>query len=159
MATKIYFGLARYSTVVHNPTLVPRGFSRSWTSVRWRGRWRENLWAHTSGPIQSETVLRISESKSDSETSITASDWIDVFKGLNVCTQRFPHISILHLTLIREWESLWVPGTNYKSIDFLHVRQTDRFICTMIKLRSCTCTCINQKTMVEKYYIQGTYSL
>ena len=52
---------------------------------------RENLGAHMFGglntPIQSEAVFEVSKSKSDS-----ASDWIDVFKGPNVCTQRFSRV-------------------------------------------------------------------
>ena len=33
--------------------------------------------------------FKVSESKTDSETSITASDWIGAFKGPNACAQRF----------------------------------------------------------------------
>ena len=46
--------------------------------------------------IQFGAIYQVSEPKSDSETSITASDWIGTFKGPNVCTQRFSCIR-LHL--------------------------------------------------------------
>ena len=63
-------------------------------------------------PSQPGAICEVSESKSDSESSMTASDWIGAFKGPNVCTQRFSHFSPLHLrlTLIREQPNLWVPG-------------------------------------------------
>ena len=70
---------------------------------------RENLWAHTLGPlnapIQSEAVFNVSESDFDSETSITTSDWIGTFKGPNVCAQRFSHVSSLLQSLphARSW--------------------------------------------------------
>ena len=67
-----------------------------------QSRTRENLWVHTLGPLKS--------SKSDSETLITASDRIGMFKGPRVCTHRFSHILPFHLTLVSEWENLWVPG-------------------------------------------------
>ena len=59
-------------------------FSRSRTSVRRRGgrNAREPLCAHIK-----------TKSKSDTETSITASDWIGAFKGPNVCAQKFSRVS------------------------------------------------------------------
>ena len=78
--------------------LVPRGFL---AHERARDKTREKLWAHTLGPlntpIQSEAVIEVSESDSDSQT---ACDWIGVFKGPYVCTQRFSHVSSLRLTLV-----------------------------------------------------------
>ena len=56
--------------------------------VKRQSRTRENLWVHTLGPLKS--------SKSDSETLITASDWIGMFKGPRVCTHRFSHILPFH---------------------------------------------------------------
>ena len=83
-------------------------------SMRWGGGWRgeakrENLWAHMLGPlnapIQSKAVCEVSESKSDSETSIMASDWIGVFKGPSA-PRGSPHISPLLLMLVHEREKL-----------------------------------------------------
>ena len=66
----------------------------------------ENLWAHTLGPlnvpIQSEAIYEVSKSKSDSETSITASYWVCASKEPKECAQRFSHILPLHLILVHE---------------------------------------------------------
>ena len=74
-------------------------FSHSRTSMRRRGEMPENLWVPTLGPldvlIQSEAVCEVSESNSNSETSITAFDWISTFKGPNMCAQRFSHIRLI----------------------------------------------------------------
>ena len=43
-------------------------------------------------PIQSEAVIEVSESDFDFETSKMASDWIGMFEGPNVCTQRFSRV-------------------------------------------------------------------
>ena len=50
-------------------------------------------------------------SKPYSETSVTASDWIDAFKGPTVCAKRFSRVSPLRLTLVRERENVGVPDT------------------------------------------------
>ena len=69
-------------------------------------------------PIQSEAVIEVSESNFDSETLQTDSDWMGMFKGPNVCSQRFSHISPLRLTLVHERENLWVSayGSTYISL-------------------------------------------
>ena len=71
---------------------------------------RKNLWAHTLGPlnapIQSEAACEVWESKSDSETSIAASDWIGAFKGPNVCTQSFLRFASSPHARSRERKSL-----------------------------------------------------
>ena len=61
-------------------------------------------------PIQSEAIFKVYVSKSDSETLKAASDWIGVFKGPNVCVQRFSGVLPLRLTLVHEREKLWFPG-------------------------------------------------
>ena len=76
---------------------------------------REPLGAHTLGPlnvpIQSEAIIELSELRFDLETSQTASDWISMSKGINMCTQRFSCLaSPLCLTLVRERENVWIPG-------------------------------------------------
>ena len=67
---------------------------------------RENLLVHTLGPlnipIQSEAICEVSESKSSSESSIAASDWVGAFKGCNRCAQRFSRVSPLRLMLVCE---------------------------------------------------------
>ena len=65
---------------------------------------QENLWAHTLGPLNVTTQPvaffgGVSETNSDPETSITASDWIHMSKGHNVCGQSsltFDFASSLH---------------------------------------------------------------
>ena len=86
----------------------------SFASKRWAKSWSRtqyNHWAHTLRSLNAPIQIA---SKSDSETSVTASDWIGAFKGPNVGTQRFSRISPLpqplRLTLVRERENLWVPG-------------------------------------------------
>ena len=67
---------------------------------------REPLGTHMLGPLnvpfQSQAVIEVSESDFDSETSETAYDWIGMFKGPNVCAQRFSCASHLHLTLVHQ---------------------------------------------------------
>ena len=75
-----------------------------------QSRTRENLWAHTLGPlnapIQSEADFEVS---SQNRTFITASDWIGAFKGPN---QRFSRVGLC-LALVREREKLWFPRVGF----------------------------------------------
>ena len=92
-------------------TLEPRGFlaHEQAYSEEAKLKW-EILWVLRFGPlnapIQSGAIIEVSVSKSDSEM---ASDWIGMFKGPNVCTQRFSCVSPLRHMLVRKWENLWVP--------------------------------------------------
>ena len=63
-------------------------------------------------PIQSQAIIEVFESDFDLETSQTASDWIGMFKGPNMCAQRFSHIQLRLLTLRSSMskKTLWVPG-------------------------------------------------
>ena len=65
---------------------------------------QDMLWAHTLGPlntfIQSEAIIEVSESDFDSEISKTASDLIGMFKGPNMCTQRFSCVLPVRVTLV-----------------------------------------------------------
>ena len=82
--------------------------------MRRRGETQQNLWVHMLGPlsvlIQSEALSQISESDFDSETLKRASDWIGMFKGSNVCAQRFSHISPLYLPLYLVLVHEYLPG-------------------------------------------------
>ena len=49
-------------------------------------------------PIQLEAIIDVSELDFDSETSQTTSDWIGMFKGPNVCAQRFSYVGVRHFT-------------------------------------------------------------
>ena len=76
-------------------------FPHSCTSVR-QSRTQEKHWPRTLGPfnvpIQSEAIIEVSEWDFDSETSKMAFDWIGLFKGPNVCTQRFSCIWLCLVT-------------------------------------------------------------
>ena len=81
-------------------TQVPQRFSCSQTSMRQRGKMRQNLWVRTLGPlnapIQSEAVCDVSESDFNLKSSQRACDWIGTSKGPNLGIHRFSHIR-LHL--------------------------------------------------------------
>ena len=77
--------------------LGPRGIfsltNESWFMM-WRRTW-ENLWLHMlhvgtlNALIQSEAIMRKARVRFWLRNLKTASDWIDGFKGPNVCNQRF----------------------------------------------------------------------
>ena len=48
----------------------------------------------SNAPIQSEAVIGVSESDFDAKTSQTASDSIGMFKGPNVCAQKFSGVRL-----------------------------------------------------------------
>ena len=70
-------------------------------------------------PIQSEAIIEVSESDFHSETSQTASDWISASspharsKDLT-CGPRGSRA--FRLTLVRDWENLWVPGYPWQQL-------------------------------------------
>ena len=59
---------------------------------------RQRTLGPLEAPIQSEAAIEFSGSGFAPKTSLTASDWIGVFKGPNMCTQRFSRASPLRLT-------------------------------------------------------------
>ena len=63
-------------------------------------------------PIQSEAVIKVFESNFDLKTSQMASDWIGMFKGPNMCAQKFSHIQLRLFTLhsFLSKKTFWVPG-------------------------------------------------
>ena len=77
----------------------------------------DNLWAHMVGPlnmpIQSEVVIQVTESKSDPETSMMASDWIGgkdltCASGLEVLILPC-EVLILHLFVSEKTSGVHVP--------------------------------------------------
>ena len=101
-------------------TQVPQRFSCSQTSMRQRGKMRQNLWVRTLGPlnapIQSEAVCDVSESDFNLKSSQRACDWISTSKGPNLGIHRFSHIRLhlftppLPLTLVCMGENFLVAG-------------------------------------------------
>ena len=99
----------------------------------------------TVGPLQLRVTLWVPETsmrwrgrQTVKETSITASDWIGMFKGPNVCAQRFSHIRLC-LALVCEGENLWVKKMPH-IYDILckwssdrcmwHSKYSHRFVCS-----------------------------